>query len=298
MDQFIIEQISDFSFKNALAFAEASVLAYENEENIEHIVKTLWGFTDFKYINNFGTQGFIAKRSDLILLCFRGTEQEKPEDVLTDIVACQTKTKLGYIHAGFLTALKHSWKDIRKYLKKFHDDNQPLWITGHSLGGALAALAATKLSIRTKEYIIKGVYTYGGPRVGDDTFKALTNSLLPNMYRVTNFKDPVSIVPFDLHFKIKKLSVSVNYKQTGKMLLFTETGDIAKREDSATRVSLIGLTLICLLAAWISKLVKKIKSSEEVTKWLQGLISPHDLVLYKENITKHINICGDDISLL
>lgn len=43
-----------------------------------------------------------------------------------------------------------------------------LWITGHSLGGALSTLYAAR--IKTLGYSIDGIYTYGSPRVGDKRF--------------------------------------------------------------------------------------------------------------------------------
>lgn len=278
----------EFSFKNALAFAEASDLAYKSKEEAERVVKTEWGFTEFYPINKKGTQGFIAKKSDLILISFRGTEQKQLEDILTDVIVCQKKTKLGYIHSGFLAAVKFVWKDTLRTLKKFQDNNQPIWITGHSLGGALAILTYAKLSSKNKFPNIKGVYTYGSPRVGDDEFKELFQKSFFTAYRVTNYKDPVSIIPFSFKLKIHKFMLAMHYKQSGKMLLFTESGEIAKREDACTRAALVGVTILGILVALISKLVKKIKSSDEAIKWMNDLIAPHDLLRYKGNIIKNM----------
>ena len=287
---YIDQAITGFSFKNALAFVEASDLAYKSQEDAERVIKTEWRFTDFYLINKKGTQGFIAKKSDLILISFRGTEQKQLEDILTDIIVCQTKTKLGLIHSGFLAAIKFAWKDILRTLKKFQDNHQPIWITGHSLGGALAILTCAKLCSKNKFLNIKGVYTFGSPRVGDDKFKELVKTLSCSAYRITNYKDPVSIIPFSLKLKILKFMLATYYKQSGKMLLFTESGEIAKREDAGTRIALFWITISGIAVALISKLAKKIKSSDETIKWMNDLIAPHDLLRYKENITKNMAI--------
>jgi triacylglycerol lipase len=70
-----------------------------------------------------------------------------------------------------------------------------LWITGHSLGGALAVLAAAKLRLE-KAQPVNGVYTYGQPRVGDAVFCSGFNQWMgTNTFRFVNFKDIVPRVP-------------------------------------------------------------------------------------------------------
>ena len=61
-----------------------------------------------------------------------------------------------------------------------------IWITGHSLGAALATLAADRYRN------VKGLYTYGSPRVGDKDFK---KNFRMNTYRFVNNNDIVTKVP-------------------------------------------------------------------------------------------------------
>ncbi|CAH0057455.1 unnamed protein product [Clonostachys solani] len=65
--------------------------------------------------------------------------------------------------------------------------------TGHSLGGAIASMAAANL--RDTGFSVD-LYTYGAPRVGNDVFNDFLIGLPGANYRVTNLDDPVPRVPF------------------------------------------------------------------------------------------------------
>ncbi|KAH7231464.1 Alpha/Beta hydrolase protein [Fusarium solani] len=65
-------------------------------------------------------------------------------------------------------------------------------ITGHSLGGAIASLAAAEL--RNNGYNVD-LYTFGAPRVGDDALSTYITNQAGGNYRVTHYNDPVPRVP-------------------------------------------------------------------------------------------------------
>jgi triacylglycerol lipase len=69
--------------------------------------------------------------------------------------------------------------------------NCRIWLTGHSLGGALASLTAVRLGGRAS-----GLYTFGAPRIGDAVFAARVGSLLKEAsMRYVNDRDVVTHVP-------------------------------------------------------------------------------------------------------
>lgn len=92
----------------------------------------------------------------------------------------------GELHRGFATLLLDVWPELRLALDKIPADKE-LFLTGHSQGGALAVLAAAKLT--TEGRIPSGVYTFGAPRCGDEKFAALYKP------RVTRFELADDIVP-------------------------------------------------------------------------------------------------------
>jgi len=85
-----------------------------------------------------------------------------------------------------MEALEEVWSDLLPHLTQLDGKGCKLWVTGHSLGAALATLCAGRYNN------VQGVYTFGSPRVGNDGFK---EKLDANIYRVVNNDDIVARVP-------------------------------------------------------------------------------------------------------
>jgi triacylglycerol lipase len=82
--------------------------------------------------------------------------------------------------------------------------NKPLYITGHSLGAALATLAAVDIAAHYRPRTME-VYTFGGPRVGDPYFAFAHNGLVPVHQRIFNDNDLVVHLPPILYAHKHKL---------------------------------------------------------------------------------------------
>ncbi|HWF60856.1 MAG TPA: Mbeg1-like protein [Nitrospira sp.] len=77
---------------------------------------------------------------------------------------------LGDVHRGFLGAFELVKDDLLNAIQGLRNKSNPqsLWCTGHSLGGALAVVAAAQLLMVGHK--VNSLYTFDQPRVGDETF--------------------------------------------------------------------------------------------------------------------------------
>jgi pimeloyl-ACP methyl ester carboxylesterase len=94
--------------------------------------------------------------------------------------------KKGKVHKGFSDALDEVWQDLHVYVKGLQNEGRTVWITGHSLGAALATLAAYRYED------VQGLYTFGSPRVGNEDF---VKDFHVTAYRFENNNDIVCKVP-------------------------------------------------------------------------------------------------------
>ncbi len=191
-----------YDAQDALAFALASRLSYErNQANVGETANT-WGFGEVRSFNlkrgrDVDSQGYIASDDQRMLVAFRGTHSLP--DWLTNIQIAKEAGPKGKVHEGFQDAFFVTALSIGKSIGANVNDRE-IWITGHSLGGALAILLAATLA--ENNIPVAGLYTFGAPRVGDRPFAGwLNNSLqeVPN-YRVVNEGDIVPHVPSELRF--------------------------------------------------------------------------------------------------
>ena len=174
--------------------ARASQLAYKPSTEV---IKTLknWGFPNAKFFSRDETQGFVAGNSELILVAFRGTEPLKIKDWMSDADIKRVPGKGGgHVHRGFKAALELVADEMATTVRQFQDKNQPIFVTGHSLGAALAGLAVA--ASKTQHINIAGLYTYGMPRIGNKIFaKKFKKANGRKTFRVINNNDAVTRVP-------------------------------------------------------------------------------------------------------
>ncbi len=168
------------------------MVGYDPEEEKEKLEAEL-SFLGMKLIKTFdsnGTQAIIVENDNLIALAFRGTESTSIKDIKSDTKATSTRCESGgKVHSGFKEAYEEVSFDIQTYLDSMDEIRKPLFITGHSLGGALATIAAKRL-----EYPggIAACYTFGSPRVGNQEW--VSNIKTP-LYRLVNAADCVTMMP-------------------------------------------------------------------------------------------------------
>lgn len=204
-----------FNLKNALQLGEASALAYKAEQKIKDFVNNEWGFEKFKFFEQKDTQAFIIANDEVMILTFRGTQSI--QDWLTDFKIKFVKGPFGKVHRGFFQALNSVLPDIKRAIAKFHCRGQSFWITGHSLGGALAVLTAAHFVER--RFKIDGLYTFGQPRVGNYEFvNNFGSKFNQRHFRIVNNEDIVTRVP----------PRALGYLDSGNVLYFDSFGILRK----------------------------------------------------------------------
>ena len=183
--------VSEFSATNAWWLAELSRLIYRNDmaggtQSRDRILTGV-GLRESHFLHRRSTQCAIVEprgeqASPIAVLVFRGTDG--PVDWRTNLKTGPADWPHGgVVHAGFRTALEDVWPELETLLDR---RGGPVFYTGHSLGGALAMLAASRRPPLA-------VYTFGAPRVGDARFGETLADVAA--YRVVNRRDTVPRSP-------------------------------------------------------------------------------------------------------
>ena len=203
-----------YRHQNAHLLAKASSLAYQSPDAIEPEV-VQWGFPQFTFIDRKDSQAFMAGNAEMIIIAFRGTEPTTLKDWMTDVKIRRKTGPFGKAHRGFLKGFQVVWPEIRSVINEWQTQAQSLWLTGHSLGGALATLAMASLGEEAKP--VHGLYTFGQPRVGGKSFaRNLDLDFKPRMFRFVNNNDVVTRVP----------TRKMGYRHIGQVLIFDSSGKL------------------------------------------------------------------------
>ncbi|KAI6185989.1 Lipase-3 domain-containing protein [Aphelenchoides besseyi] len=144
----------------------------------------------------------ISHSEKAIVVAFRGTQGFLELVFEIDHVILKKKKPSpvgGKVAEYFHDVFQNLWDsgvatDIKKMLDEY--PNYEVWVTGHSLGGSVASIAATYIlnTYNLENERIKLV-TFGQPRTGDTDFAAGHNLRLPRSYRVTHRRDIVPHIP-------------------------------------------------------------------------------------------------------
>lgn len=187
---------SGFDIQTAVLLAHCAELAYEDDVTIISNWARLQGFDSPTSFNQGNIQGFWVTTTDIALLVFRGTSNLG--QWVRDARLLPVSHPWGRVHKGFLDGVAQVEEDLGGFYKAA-SQTKHVWITGHSLGGALAVLAAARLVMQG---IAPSVYTYGQPRIGLAGFRDRFDSELPrHLWRLINQSDIVARLPAGLLYR-------------------------------------------------------------------------------------------------
>ena len=166
--------------------SKLAAYAYLDNKEAKPIYRDM-GFTH-KFFEVDGAQCHAVWNKEMYVLCFRGTEPDELSDVLADLNAIPRGAMThGLVHSGFRNELDKLWNQIR--LHRVKHTKKKLYITGHSLGAAMATIACSRFEeIEDVEHLT----TFGSPRVGTRRFD---KNIRTKHTRVVNNNDLVTRVP-------------------------------------------------------------------------------------------------------
>jgi hypothetical protein len=189
--------------------ADASMLAYARFAQQRMVLADLQGIlavAGYPNVQPIGDcfvdgaltgRGYFASNGNHALLAFRGTEADNNNDKMADGEIDRTPEAGALVHSGFKRYLDSVWPQVTQSVANYRANrpNQNICITGHSLGGALATLAFTRLNDPASSLI-----TFGCPRVGNSAYCNMIDAAARTRpcYRVVDNLDVVTHVPPDL----------------------------------------------------------------------------------------------------
>ncbi|WP_395340794.1 lipase family protein [Ningiella sp. W23] len=156
-------------------------------------------FESAEFFNDKGAEAFLTTRiyelngghrKKVAFLSFRGTQGKSWRDIKADVKANPKIRRVGNadltFHSGFLNYYENLELKLINELAKLEYDQ--MFVTGHSLGGAMAAIAT-----RLLPFEIRGAcYTFGAPPIGK---KEISYGLKTPTYQLINDSDMVPHLP-------------------------------------------------------------------------------------------------------
>jgi hypothetical protein len=145
-----------------------------------------------------------------------------PADTKTDLDFARPLE--GHVHPGFARAFRDVWTLAGPRITEIQqqDPSRPIWLTGHSLGAALATLAAHQLG----RDAVSALYTFGSPAVGDSTF---ASELDVPTFRFVNNSDLIPRLPPSLPLE--------DYQPVGELHFIDSSGAIGPDESRHSSIS-------------------------------------------------------------
>jgi len=203
----------------------------------------------------------IGKNQDGIIVAFRGTLPPSIKDpqsfldwILVDFDAIPKTggpgigAVPGLVHAGFYDATMSIIGDVIQAVQTLNPNRDlPVYVTGHSLGGAMASIGAWILSQNAAIPVSK-VITFASPKPGNGDFKSAYEAKIVQV-RYENYQDVVPLLPpggdfldafellpgfipgaADVKNRVRQVA-SRGYEAVGSLLFITRAGQVISNES-------------------------------------------------------------------
>jgi len=255
------------------------------------------------------TQSIILENETSVVIAFRGTEKDNSDDLETDYDSAEKvdltlnkrlwRGAKGSVHRGFLGASEVVLGWLKQKLENIRSRwplgvNKPIFITGHSLGGAIANLVMYDLLRENKNYRegksekakgrpptlpynLQALYTFGSPRVGDkvwaQSMKEMSDESHVGLYRFVNKNDLIPHVPCG------------GYKHVGTLVHLDELGVQKHILDKEINID----TNIVTNPVGDSSPLSSDKNDKNILRKLNGILKPIASKLNQQIISVLLN---------
>jgi hypothetical protein len=176
---------------------------------------------DFEHGNptqKYDTNYVVMSNSKVVIVAFRGTELASGwSKMIADFIRTDANILLkmvpefgsgARVHSGFWNAFSAVRNRLITLVLNHRNASQRIWVTGHSLGGAQAVLAAR--TFKHHNIPVQGIYTYGCPRIGNDIFRSHFG--ISNTQRYVYALDLVPMVPDDIVLGFRHIGKTNNFQ--------------------------------------------------------------------------------------
>ena len=174
-----------------LTLARFSELAYQDGDEAISAAKAI-GAVDVIPIQSGTHEGLVAADDHAVVIGFRGTVLTNRNHIISDILGFARREHGGNVHAGFSIAVGSLYDMATAEARRLGARKKTLWITGHSLGGAIAA-GFTLKAAREQGLAVNGIVTFGQPLVMDNALCEFMLAEFKDRYlRIVNGSDIVA----------------------------------------------------------------------------------------------------------
>mmetsp|Transcript_134005 Transcript_134005/g.347084 ORF Transcript_134005/g.347084 Transcript_134005/m.347084 type:complete len:395 (-) Transcript_134005:40-1224(-) len=247
-----------YSEKEAMQFAALSAAAYCSPEEwtCGEACRAVPDMRSVRRIDNdeLDAHAYVGRLGEACVVAFRGTDnvngwgQDLASVFLTELPGCSHQGETCRVGAGFLQNYQAIAEAVRAQLSAIGCvKSTPMFVTGHSLGGALATLAM--FDLERLGYNLAKAYTFGQPRVGDAAFASAFNRAMvwTPVFRVTKRDDPFVYLPSRDPFHHVGTEVYYRGDTTEGYRICDGSGEDATCQDSEGNGDVASLLLKCVI---------------------------------------------------
>lgn len=220
-EPFILDESAPY-LRNAFHLARIARLVYAGDSHeagpkVEVRFPELFpfrdAFSDRLHFSRGRIEGLVACNDTHVVVAFRGTEQTR--DWAEFVQYTKTDGYGGRVHEGIAKALDGVWNYVLAAFYDARSEDKTIWVTGHSLGGALATLAAQRMHEEGFEPHM--TTTFGAPAIFDEQG---ADNFEPKLYRFVNDEDVIPQLSWPRLFDA--------YHHVGEEIFLLRRGDVAE----------------------------------------------------------------------